>query len=89
MGATRNRDRCHRADEPDDLRIQLDAKQKDIDRVTDDSKRLRDNIQRLKDSSEERALARRYAGEMNADEDQLQKLRKEHSDLEQRRGDPQ
>lgn len=68
-----------------DLETQIEAKQQDIDRITDDSKRLHDNIQGLKDSVEERDLARRYAGEMNSDEDQLQSLRKDRADLEQRR----
>jgi hypothetical protein len=39
----------------------------------------------LKDSPEERALARRYAGEMNTDEDQLQWLKKDQGDLEAQR----
>lgn len=68
-----------------DLEAQLDAKQKDIDRVEADSKRLHDNFVGLKESAEERELARRYAGEMNTDEDQLQSLRKDRADLEQQR----
>jgi hypothetical protein len=66
-----------------DLDTQIDAKQKDIDRLAADQKRLHDNLAGLKDSPEERALARRYAGEMNTDEDQLQSLRKDQADLEQ------
>jgi hypothetical protein len=66
-----------------DLETRVDAKQKDIDRVETDSKRLHDNLVGLKDSPEERTLARRYAGEMNTDEDQLQTLRKDRADLEQ------
>jgi hypothetical protein len=65
-----------------DLDTQIDAKQADIDRLAEDQKRLHDNLAGLKDSPEERALARRYAGEMNADEDQLQSLKKEQADLE-------
>ncbi len=68
-----------------DLDTQIDAKQKDIDRLAEDQKRLHDNLAGLKDSPEERALARRYAGEMNTDEDQLQSLRKDQADLEQQR----
>jgi hypothetical protein len=67
------------------LETQIAAKQKDIDRVEADSTRLHTNIQGLKDSEEERALARRYAGELNTDEDQLQTLRKDRADLEQQR----
>jgi predicted nucleic acid-binding Zn-ribbon protein len=66
-----------------DLEVRVDEKQKDIDRVETDSKRLHDNLVGLKDSPEERTLARRYAGEMNTDEDQLQTLRKDRADLEQ------
>jgi predicted transcriptional regulator len=61
----------------------MDAKDDEIQKAEDDSKRLHDNIQGLKDSAEERTLASRYAREMNADEDQLQTLRKERADLEQ------
>jgi hypothetical protein len=66
-----------------DLGDQMDAKDDEIQKAEDDSKRLHDNIQGLKDSAEERTLASRYAREMNADEDQLQTLRKERTDLEQ------
>ncbi|HKO10652.1 MAG TPA: hypothetical protein VJV22_01695, partial [Acidobacteriaceae bacterium] len=68
-----------------DLDTQIAQKQSEIDRVEQDSTRLHNNIGGLKDSAEERALARRYAGEMNADEDQLQTLRKQRADLEQQR----
>jgi hypothetical protein len=68
-----------------DLDTQIDAKQQDIDRLAEDQKRLHDNLDGLKDSPEERALARRYAGEMNTDEDQLQSLKKDQADLVQQR----
>jgi hypothetical protein len=68
-----------------DLDTQIDAKQQDIDRLAEDQKRLHDNLAGLKDSPEERALARRYAGEMNTDEDQLQSLKKDQADLVQQR----
>jgi len=68
-----------------DLESALDANQKGMDRLVADQKRLHDNLQGLKDSSEERALARRYAGEMNADEDQLDTLKKQRTDLERQR----
>ncbi|HET7346979.1 MAG TPA: hypothetical protein VFJ10_06590, partial [Acidobacteriaceae bacterium] len=68
-----------------DLDTQIAQKQTEIDRIEQDSTRLHNNIGGLKDSAEERALARRYAGEMNADEDQLQTLRKDRAGLEQQR----
>ncbi len=67
------------------LDTQVNEKQQEIDRLAADQKRLHDNLDGLKDSVEERALARRYAGEMNTDEDQLQSLRKDQGDLEQQR----
>lgn len=68
-----------------DLDSQIAAKQQAVDNVEADSTRLHNNLQGLRDSAEERALARRYAGEMNADEDQLQSLRKDLADLQQQR----
>jgi hypothetical protein len=68
-----------------DLDRQLKQKQDEINRIAADQKRLHDNLDGLKDTSEERQLARRYAGEMNVDEDQLLILRKQYSDLEQQR----
>ncbi len=68
-----------------DLDTQIAAREGDIERAEADSTRLHTNIQGLKDSPEERALARRYAGEMNSDEDKLETLRKELASLEQQR----
>jgi hypothetical protein len=68
-----------------DLDTQIDANQKETDRLSADQKRLHDNLAGLKDSAEERALARRYAGEMNSDEDQLDTLKKQRVDLDQQR----
>jgi len=68
-----------------DLDTQIDVKQAAIDELAADQKRLHDNLEGLKDSAEERELARRYAGEMNKDEDQLLSLRKDLADLVQQR----
>lgn len=68
-----------------DLDTQIDANQKEMDRLTADQKRLHDNLAGLKDTQEERALARRYAGEMNSDEDRLDALKKQRADLDQQR----
>jgi hypothetical protein len=65
-----------------DLDRQIQLKQGEITRITDDQRRLHDNLAGLKDTSEERQLAKRYAGEMNADEDQLQALRGQLADLD-------
>jgi hypothetical protein len=65
-----------------DLDRQIKLKQDEIGRVVEDQKRLHDNLSGLKDTAEERQLAKRYAGEMNADEDQLQTLKGQLADLE-------
>lgn len=72
-----------------DLDTQIAAKQQDIDRLVEDQKRLHDNLSGLKESAEERELARRYAGEMNTDEDQLLILRKDLAVLEQQHKEAQ
>ena len=68
-----------------DLDQQIAAKQSQIQNVEADSARLAGNLKSLKDTDEERALARRYAGEMNTDEDQLQTLRSDLATLRQQR----
>jgi hypothetical protein len=72
-----------------DLESQIAAKQSQIQSVEADSTRLAGNLRSLKDTDVERALARRYAGEMNADEDQLQTLRSDLASLRQQRTDAQ
>ncbi|MGB9032251.1 MAG: hypothetical protein WCC27_19155 [Acidobacteriaceae bacterium] len=71
------------------LDTQIDVKQAAIDDLAADQKRLHDNLAGLKDSAEERELARRYAGEMNTDEDQLLIARKDRAVLEQQRKEAQ
>lgn len=68
-----------------DIDQQIAAKQAQIQNVEADSTRLANNLRSLKDTDEERALARRYAGEMNTDEDQLQTLRSDLATLHQER----
>jgi hypothetical protein len=68
-----------------DIDRQIKERQDKSAALVEDQKRLHDNLQGLKDSPEERALAKRYAGELNADEDQLQALRTQLNDLGQQR----
>ncbi len=68
-----------------DLDTQIDANEKETDRLAGDQKRLHDNLAGLKNTPEEKALARRYAGEMSSDEDQLDGLKKQHADLDAQR----
>ncbi len=60
----------------------VDAK---IAAVGEDQDRLRKNLAALKGSAEERALARRYTGELNAQEDALGAMKREREGLEAQR----
>jgi hypothetical protein len=66
-----------------DIDRQIGERQQKTTTLVEDQKRLHDNLLGLKDSAEERALAKRYAGELNADEDQLLALRTQLNDLGQ------
>ncbi len=67
------------------LDTQIRAKETQISTTEADGKRVRENLQVLKGSAEERALARRYTAELNAEEDQLASLRKELAGLQAQR----
>ena len=56
-----------------------------INAITEDQKRVRDDLAVLKGSPEERALARRYTGELNAQEDMLAGLRRDLASLLEQR----
>ncbi len=58
---------------------QIEAKNAAIAKITEDQTRLRANLAALKGSAEERALVKRYTGELNTQEDQLAAL---HHDLD-------
>jgi len=53
--------------------------------ISDDQQRVRENMKALKGSSEEKALVERYVRELNEQEDRVQSLRREISDLQQKR----
>lgn len=53
--------------------------------VSEDQQRLRENMKALKGSVEEKALVARYVRELNEQEDRVQALRREISDLQQKR----
>jgi hypothetical protein len=52
--------------------------------IAEDQRRVRENMKALKGSSEEKALVERYARELNDQEDRVQSLQHEISDLQQR-----
>lgn len=53
--------------------------------ISDDQQRVRENMKALKGSAEEKALVERYVKELNEQEDRVQALRREISDLQQKR----
>jgi predicted nucleic acid-binding Zn-ribbon protein len=67
------------------LDTQVADKQNEINQLVDDQKRVRDNLGALKGSAEERSLAKRYAAELNTQEDTLATLRHDLASLQQQR----
>jgi hypothetical protein len=59
-----------------------DAADEEMTKIFDDQQRLRENIKSLKGSPEEKALLQRYTGQMNAQENRLDELRKQIAALE-------
>jgi len=58
-------------------------------RIFDDQQRLRENMKALKGSPEEKALLQRYTKELDSQENRLEEIRKETTDLETKRGQAQ
>jgi hypothetical protein len=64
---------------------QIRQKQSEITEITNDQDRLRKNLEALKGTPEEKALATRYTGELNSQEDRIATLRKEIEQLKVQR----
>ena len=64
---------------------ELQARSNETKRIFDDQQRLRENMKVLKGSPEEKALLERYTKELNDQENRLDAIRKESSELEQKR----
>jgi hypothetical protein len=56
-----------------------------ISSISDDQQRVRENMKALKGGAEEKALVERYVKELNEQEDRMQSLRHEITDLQQKR----
>jgi hypothetical protein len=56
-----------------------------ISSISDDQQRVRENMKALKGSVEEKTLVARYVRELNEQEDRVQSLHREMTDLEQKR----
>jgi len=64
------------------LQSQIDARQKELDRIFRDQERLRENMKALRGSEEEKALTQRYTQELADQETRLDALRHEMAGLE-------
>jgi hypothetical protein len=64
---------------------QIGAKEAEMSRIGDDQQRIRENMKVLKGSSEEKALLQRYTRQLDAQEDQLETLRKDRDTLDTER----
>ncbi len=56
-----------------------------VTNISDDQQRVRENMKALKGSVEEKALIERYVRELNEQEDRVQALRKEITEMQQKR----
>ena len=60
-----------------------------ITTISEDQQRVRENMKALKGSAEERALVERYVRQLNEQEDRMQSLRHEISEMQQKRDSAQ
>lgn len=63
----------------------ISGRRAEVSNISEDQKRVRENMKALKGSAEEKALVERYVRELNEQEDHVQALRREISDLQQKR----
>jgi hypothetical protein len=68
----------------DSLGTQIKARQHEVEAITKDQARLRENMKALKGSAEEKALLQRYTRQLDTQEDRLNTLTKEISDLQEK-----
>jgi hypothetical protein len=67
------------------LEADIAAHKAQVSAIAEDQQRVRENLKALKGSPEEKALVERYARELNDQEDKVQSLQHEISDLQQKR----
>jgi hypothetical protein len=68
----------------DSFSTQIKARQREVETITKDQARLRENMKALKGSAEEKALLQRYTHQLDSQEDRLNTLTKEISDLQEK-----
>ena len=65
--------------------VQIQSQKSQMETISQDQTRLRENLKALKGSAEEKALVQRYTRELDAQEDQMDSLRKSGDDLRKKR----
>ncbi len=68
----------------DSLGMQIKTRQHEVETITKDQARVRENMKALKGSAEEKALLQRYAHQLDSQEDRLNTLAKEITDLQEK-----
>ena len=68
----------------DNLGTQIKTRQHEVETIAKDQARLRENMKALKGSAEEKALLQRYAHQLDSQEDRLNALAKEITDLQEK-----
>jgi hypothetical protein len=71
------------------LDAEINSRQAQITSISEDQQRVRENMKALKGSAEEKTLVERYAHQLNQQEDQMESLHKQISDLQQKRDEAQ
>src|SRR6266481_4824229 len=67
------------------LENEITSRQHEVDTIAKDQARVRENMKALKGSAEEKALLQRYARQLDQQEDRLNAIQKEVSDLNGRK----
>jgi len=67
----------------------LNARAGELKRIGDDQARVRENMKALKGTSEEQQLVKRYAAQLNQQEDRVEAVRREVDDLQRKQHDAQ
>jgi hypothetical protein len=68
-----------------ELEHEMETRRKEISSIFDDQQRVRENLKALKGSAEEKELTQRYTRQLNQQEDQVQALRNEVTQLQHKR----
>jgi len=64
----------------------ISGRRAQVSSISEDQLRVRENLKALKGSAEEKALVQRYVKELNEQEDRVESLRREISEMQQKRG---